>query len=93
MKSVRVQYCGPLGLAAGEGWEVVPVGEANSIGGFVRALAERTGGEFARMVLDSNGELRSTLLVAVDGEQVEDFSQALGEGVGEITLLPPIAGG
>jgi molybdopterin converting factor small subunit len=93
MRAVRVHYCGQLGIAAGRGHAEIPVEDGVTIGDFVRALAERTGGEFARLVLDGEGKLRSTLLVAVDGEQVADFARAIEGNVREVTLLPPIAGG
>ena len=39
MKSVRIHYCGPLGLAAGAGSEVVPVNGDARVGDFVETLA------------------------------------------------------
>ena len=45
------------------------------------------------IVVDADGKIRRTLLVAVDGEQVLDLEMPITESTREITLIPPIAGG
>ena len=86
-------YRGQLATAAGIASEEIEVEPGTSALSIVQDAARRAGGEFEGMVFDADGQPLRTLLVAADGEQLVDLSVPVGEGVREITLMPPIAGG
>ena len=90
---VQLNYRGQLAAASGAASEVVEAAAGYSLLAIVGAAARRIGGEVEAMVFDPDGEPRRTLLIAVDGEQMVDLSAQIGDGVREITLMPPIAGG
>ena len=90
---VTIQYRGQLATAAGRDREEREVEPGQNLRSLIGDLAESGGGGFADIARDSDGRVRRTLLVAVDGEQVVDLDAPLGEGIREIMLLPPISGG
>ena len=91
--NVTVQLRGQLATAAGRGEAGRELAPGESLTGLIAALADEHGEAFREIVFDGEGRQRRTLLVAVDGEQAVDFDAPIGEGVREITLMPPIAGG
>ncbi|MGI9244592.1 MAG: MoaD/ThiS family protein, partial [Verrucomicrobiales bacterium] len=83
-----------LGIAAKTQSEEIDPRPGTTIGDLVLAAAARNGDEFARLVLDADGALRSSLLIALDGDQIQDPAETpLPDSARELTLLPPIAGG
>lgn len=92
--TVQLNYRGQLAIAAKSPSEVINPRPGTSIADLIRAAAARHGQDFARLVLADDGTFRSTLLVALDGDQVQNPEDTrLPETAKEITLLPPIAGG
>jgi molybdopterin converting factor small subunit len=91
---VQVHYTGQLSRAAGvkeQIWEAPPGG---TIGELVVALAREHGGEFAGMLLDSQGSPRSSTLVVLDGEQAPAGWATFPLGsTAQVVLMTPIAGG
>ena len=91
--TINIHYRGQLANAMGVDSEELDIVPPSSISSILQGLAEKGGGAFADIALDADGVPRRTLLVAVDGEQVTDFSMEVSPNVNEITLIPPIAGG
>ena len=91
--TINIHYRGQLANAMGVDNEEIDIVPPSSIDSILQGLAERGGSAFAEIALDADGAPRRTLLVAVDGEQVVDFSMELAPDVNEITLIPPNAGG
>ena len=90
---VDIYYWGQVRKAARASRESIEVDDAAGVRDIVRLVADRHGEAMRRIVLDSDGRPRSSLVVIVDGEQIDpDDGPALRDGA-RITLLPPIAGG
>lgn len=92
--NIQLNYRGQLAIAAKCPSEEINPRPGTSIADIIRAAAARHGEDFSKLVLASDGTFRSTLLVALDGEQVQDPEAAqIPDSARELTLLPPIAGG
>lgn len=92
--TIQLNYRGQLAIAANTPSEEIDPRPGTTIADLVRAAAARHGGEFAKLILGNDGTLRSTLLIALDGDQIQNPDDTLlPESARELTLLPPIAGG
>lgn len=91
---ITIQYTGQLAGIAGTSEETVTVAGDGRLKSLVDELAERHGRKYADLVLDGEGRLHPSLLVIVDGEQIDGDRAALDlEGVRTVMLMTPIAGG
>jgi molybdopterin converting factor small subunit len=94
MRTITVIYTGQLAVIAGCSEEDVAVGNGGTLGPVVEELSARHGEKFRKFLCDDAGKLRSTLLVALDGEQAQgDRGELSLDGVKEVMLMTPIAGG
>jgi molybdopterin converting factor small subunit len=91
--NVTIQYRGQLATATGQSEAERELAADETLTHLIASLAEEHGAAFREIVLDAQGRQRRTLLVAIDGEQAVNFEAPIAEGVREITLMPPIAGG
>jgi molybdopterin converting factor small subunit len=91
---VTVAYTGQLAAAAGAVEEELALDEGTRLDAVLRALAERHAGKFSELLFDDSDRLRSTLLIALDGEQLCDAAESvvLKDGA-SLMLMTPIAGG
>ena len=94
---MKIQFCytGQLSAAAGAVEESVELADGVSVSGALRDRIEAHGGKFAELLVDDSGTPRSTLLVALNDEQVAGDaydSTALSDGA-NLMLITPIAGG
>ena len=92
---IQFSYTGQLASAAGAVEETVELADDASVLVALRNRIEKHGGKFAELLADDSGEPRSTLLVALNDEQVAGDayeSTALAEG-NSLMLMTPIAGG
>ena len=91
--SITFRYTSQLAGAAGSSEEIVEAETSTDLLGLLRDLSEKHGYEFAKFVVDAEGEAVATLVVAVNGVQVSlDDPVALGEG-DEVMLITPMSGG
>jgi molybdopterin converting factor small subunit len=91
---VTVQYTGQLAGFAGISEERVAIGDDAVLGDLVEHLCERHGTAYADLVVNSEGRIRPSTLVILDGEQaVGDSSQLPLENGQTVLLMTPIAGG
>jgi molybdopterin converting factor small subunit len=94
---MKIQFCytGQLASAAGVVEETIELPDKATV---LVALTERIdahGGKFAELLADDSGAPRSTLLVALNDEQVASDaydSTPLADG-NSLMLMTPIAGG
>ncbi len=92
--TIQLNYRGQLAIAAKGSTEEINPRPGTPVADLIRAAAARHGEEFSKLILAADGTGRSTLLIALDGEQIQDPEETkLPEGARELTLLPPIAGG
>lgn len=92
--TIQLNYRGQLAIAANCQSEEIHPRPGTRVADIIRAAAARHGPEFAKLIHSSDGPFRSTLLIALDGDQIQNPDEfQLPEGARELTLLPPIAGG
>lgn len=91
---ITIQYTGQLAGIAGVSEEQVDLGSDAVMRDLVAQLCERHGAAYANLVMTESGDLRSSVLVILDGEHtLGDSSQLPLAGVRTILLMTPIAGG
>lgn len=82
---------GQLQAMAGQAQIETEVVSGESLSALIQRIATGTSDEARQLMVTDNGEVRSSLFVAVDGEHVRDLDQpAKGS---ELLLMPPMAGG
>ena len=92
--TIQLNYRGQLAIAARNPSEEINPRPGTPVADLIRAAAARHGEEFSKLILAADGSFRSTLLIALDGDQIQNLEQVhLPEGAKELTLLPLIAGG
>lgn len=91
---LTMDYTGQLASVAGVAEEQVEVGEGECLLEVLKARLVVHGEKFGELVFDDKGGIRSTLLVALDGEQATGDKASLSLlGVKVVMLMTPIAGG
>ncbi|MEM7147264.1 MAG: MoaD/ThiS family protein [Verrucomicrobiota bacterium] len=94
MRTISVLYTGQLAALAGCSEEDVAVDEGAALGRVVEELSGRHGDGFRDLICDGEGKLLGTVLVAFDGRQMQGERDGLSlDGVKEVMLMTPIAGG
>jgi molybdopterin converting factor small subunit len=94
MRTIQVIYTGQLAALAGCSEESVEVEAGSMLGPVVDGLAAKHGEGFRDLLCDEAGAMRATVLVALDGVQAQgDRGALLLDGVEEVMLMTPIAGG
>lgn len=91
--TIQLHYRGQLAIAAKSPTEEINPRPGTTVADVIMAAAARHGRDFSDLILAADGSFRSTLLIALDGDQVLDPNSPLPASAREITLLPPIAGG
>ena len=91
---ITLSYTGQLANLAGVSEQVLSLDSGSDVGAMVREVVGQHSSDFGEMILDETGKLRRTLLVIADGEQLEGDRESFRlDGVRNITLMTPIAGG
>ena len=90
---IRVEFTAQLKRAAGTDSEEVELGHGCTVLEAVEAILAQHGGEVRAQLLDRDGNIHPSLVVAVNGEQVfPDSSRKLSDG-DTVVFLAAIAGG
>ncbi len=87
------RYTSQLATAAGSSEEVVETEKNSVLLGLLRDLAAKHGPEFAKFVVDDDGNLAPTLVVAVNGSQVSIEEPVSLDSDSEVMLITPMSGG
>jgi len=91
---LTVDYTGQLASVTGVSEENVELDDGETLGVVLKGLSAGYGEKFGELVFDDEGRIRSTLLVALDGEQAAGDKNNLDlSGVKVLMLMTPIAGG
>ncbi len=92
--ALTVSYTGQLSEATGVTEEAVQIAGGERLAGLIATLGEKHGEKFSELLLDDSGNLRSTVLVVLDGSQATgDLDSILLDDVQDLMLMTPIAGG
>jgi len=90
---VTFRYTSQLATAAGASEEIVETESGSALLGLLRDLASKNGPDFAKFVVDSDGNVASTLVVAVNGTQVSVEELVSLDPDSEVMLITPMSGG
>jgi len=91
---VTFAYTGQLAGAAGVAEEEIALEDGITLAAALAQLTAKYGGKFAELLVDESGAPRSTLLVAMNDEQVcGEYSEILLSDGANLMLMTPIAGG
>ena len=90
---VTFRYTSQLAAAAGSSEERIETEKGSALLTLLRDLSSKHGPDFAKFVVDEDGNVAPTLVVAVNGSQVsvEDLV-SLGTDA-EVMLITPMSGG
>ena len=91
--SITFRYTSQLAEAAGTSKETVEDDQKADLLSLLRDLSAKHGHEFAKFVVDSEGEAVATLVVAVNGVQVSLDDPVALEADAEVMLITPMSGG
>jgi len=90
---ITVEYTAHLKRATGTGSEEVQLPQHSTVLEVIETLLERHGEEFRAHLLDSEGNIHPSLVIAVNDEQVFlESARKLSDG-DTVVLLAAIAGG
>ena len=90
---VAFRYTSQLAAAAGASEEILETESGSALLGLLRDLAAKHGPDFAKFVVDDDGNVVSTLVVAVDGSQVSVEELVSLDSNSEVMLITPMSGG
>ena len=93
---VRVSFMGELPSLIGRRSLSVGVPRSGTVGDLLECLSQTYGEAFACRVFSEPGNLRHTMLVFVDGENIKGLgglAAKLGDGEVEVIMLPMFGGG
>ena len=90
---VTFRYTSQLAAAAGASEEILESESGSALLGLLRDLAAKHGPDFAKFVVDDDGNVVSTLVVAVDGSQVSVEELVSLDSNSEVMLITPMSGG
>jgi len=91
---VTFSYTGQLANLAGVSEESISPDAGTKLISAVCGIAEKHGPAFSDLILTEEGDFRRTLLVIVDGEQLDGDRESFPlEASINIVLMTPIAGG
>ena len=91
--TITFRYTSPLAAAAGFSKEIVEFQEGMDLLSLLRELSANHGPEFAKFIVNEDGEIVPTLVVALNESQVS-FEKILAVEIGdEVMLITPMSGG
>ena len=90
---VTFRYTSQLASAAGASEEIVEVEKGSALVGLLRDLAAKHDTAFAKFVVDKDGNVVPTLVVAVNGSQVSFEELVSLDKDSEVMLITPMSGG
>jgi MoaD family protein len=90
---ITFRYTSQLSAAAGASEEVIDVDEGTELMEILENLSEKHGPEFSKFVVDDDGNSVPTLVIAVNGTQVDPDKEVSLEAGSEVILITPMSGG
>jgi len=90
---VTFRYTSQLAAAVGASEEILETESGSALLGLLRDLAAKHGSDFAKFVVDADGNVVSTLVVAVNGSQVSVEELVSLDSNSEVMLITPMSGG
>ena len=89
---MRIIYQGQIGVVAGLTSEEREVGVETTVAELISEIAAEKSAEVAKFLMSGEGEVNSSLFVALDDDHILDKGVKVG-AARELLLMPPMAGG
>ena len=90
---VTFRYTSQLATAAGSSEETIETETGSALLSLLRDLSSKHGPGFAKFVVDEDGNVTPTLVVAVNGSQVSVEDLVSLDTDAEVMLITPMSGG
>ena len=90
---ITFRYTSQLATAAGTSEEAIDIADGTILVEMLRNLSEQHGPEFSKFVVNDDGHPVPTLVVAVNGTQVDLRDDVSLEDESEVILITPMSGG
>jgi molybdopterin converting factor small subunit len=90
---ITFRYTSQLATAAGTSEEAINIANGTVLVEMLRNLSEQHGPEFSKFVVNDDGHPVPTLVVAVNGTQVDLRDDVSLEDESEVILITPMSGG
>jgi molybdopterin converting factor small subunit len=90
---ITFRYTSQLATAAGTSEEAIDIANGTVLVEMLRNLSEQHGPEFSKFVVNDDGHPVPTLVVAVNGTQVDLRDDVSLEDESEVILITPMSGG
>lgn len=90
---ITFRYTSQLATAAGTSEEAIDIANGTVLVEMLRNLSEQHGPEFSKFVVNDDGNPVPTLVVAVNGTQVDLRDDVSLEDESEVILITPMSGG
>ncbi|MFP6893827.1 MAG: MoaD/ThiS family protein [Opitutales bacterium] len=90
---ITFRYTSQLATAAGTSEEAIDIADGTVLVEMLRNLSEQHGPEFSKFVVNDDGHPVPTLVVAVNGTQVDLRDDVSLEDESEVILITPMSGG
>jgi molybdopterin converting factor small subunit len=90
---ITFRYTSQLSTAAGTSEETLEFPDGMSLVDLLAKVCMKHGSEFSKFVLNEEGSLVRTLVVALDGDQVDLSKDPCVESGSEVYLITPMSGG
>ncbi len=90
---IRVDYIAQVKNAAGVTGESIHLDSSAELADVLRQLADNHGAEFRSLVFDDDGQVRPSILVTVNDEQVFPRTPCSVQCGDTVAILSPMSGG
>tara|TARA_Y100000588_G_scaffold364046_1_gene427303 strand:+ start:442 stop:720 length:279 start_codon:yes stop_codon:yes gene_type:complete len=90
---ITFHYTSQLAAAAGNSEEAIDVDDGTGLMEMLLNLSEKHGPEFSKFVVDGNGNPAPTLVIALNGTQIDLGKEVSLEDDSEVILITPMSGG
>ena len=90
---ITLRYTSQLATAAGTSEEGIDIADGGGLVELLRNLSKQHGPEFSKFVVNDDGNPVATLVVAVNGTQVDLREEVSLEAGSEGILITPMSGG
>lgn len=90
---VKIKYTAQLKKALGKGEEVIEINEGTSVKALLKALFQQNKEAFLNIVFNAEGDFTDSVLLILNGQQIDFEHPAEVKENDEFLIMSPIAGG
>lgn len=90
---ITIEYAAQVKKTAGKAFEEVYLAENEDLSSLYAKLCQSHSNEFRTLLFDDNGQLRKTIIVCINYEQIDPYTRPQLKDNDLITVLTPMSGG